>query len=230
MGQEIVEGKPSIEWKAFFAAIEHEHREHVVTMLQEYDIGGFIVSFEIAEGVHLETNGQHMHFCVQINDKDYHSFSERLKRRFKLRGRAVKGAPAQFKCLTKIEKLDKMMAYTLKDGVYDSNLSEAQLKGLYEQSYQKKESRTLWERVITHLDKIPMEIDKEAWHNKYSQYINDLRKGIIEFHIRESTLKGLTKSSVEAACRKYIMYYATIPIEDKVDMVNWEFFSHHLIS
>lgn len=218
-----------MKWKAFFAAIEHEHRELVVTMLQEYDIGGYIVSFETAEGVHLETNGQHMHFCVQINDKDYHSFSERLKRKFKLRGRAVKGSPAQFKCLTKIENLEKMMSYTLKDGVYDSNMSEAQLKVLYEQSYQKKESRTLWERVIAHLDKVPMYPDKESLYNKYDQYINDLRKAIIEFHITEKTMKGLTKSSVESAARKYIMYHSHILHSDKVDLINWEFFSHHLI-
>lgn len=229
MGNEIVEGTPSIKWKAFFAAISHEHRESVVTMLQEYDIGGFIVSFETAEGVHLEVNGQHMHFCVQINDKDYHSFSERLKRKFKLRGRAVKGAPAQFKCLTKIENLEKMMSYTLKDGVYDSNMSEVQLKALYEQSYQKKESRSLWDRLIEYLDKVPMYPDKESMYNKYSQYINDLRKAIIEFHIKEKTMKGLTKSSVESAARKYIMYYSPIHFEDKVDLINWEFFSHHLV-
>ncbi len=215
----------SLPWKAWFAAIAHEHEQEVSTLLNEYNIGGYIIGLETTEDSHKETNGEHMHFVAQISNQDYHNLSERLKRKYKLRGKALKDKPRQFGCVTKIENLEKLKAYTLKDGKFKSNLTEKELKQLIDISYRKESVHTLWDKLVAHLDKVHCAPSDIYVNNKYSCYINDLRRSVIEFHVQNYTQKGLSRSAVESAARKYIMYHSKIDEPTKVELVYAEFFS-----
>ena len=61
-------------------------------------------------------------------DSDYHSFAQRVfKKKHGLRGRAVKGDPRQYGRLKHIENLQRLKAYTIKDGNYRTNLSDVEI-------------------------------------------------------------------------------------------------------
>lgn len=129
---------PKLPYQAFMGAIKHTHREEIKEILQEYNIGKYIISNEISKDSHLETNGEHLHFVVEMSNEDYHRFSKRVFiDKFQLRGRATKDKPRQYGKVSKIKNIEKMKAYSLKDGDYISNLDPKELDQLYQQSYKK---------------------------------------------------------------------------------------------
>lgn len=233
MGLELnVVAVEPLPWKGFFAAIKHEAKDDVFDMLQEYKIGGYVIGYETSSDAHQETQGQHMHFVVQMSNQDYHNFSERLKRKYNLRCKALKDKPRQFGALKKIEKLEKLKAYTIKDGDYRSNLSEKELEKLTEMSYKKQTIHTEWENLVEHLHAVgwptgpSAQVFINAGAGAFAEYARALRRAIIEYHVVNKTQKGLTKSSVESAQRKYVMYHARgLRDEDRVKMIFDEFFS-----
>jgi len=228
-----VQAPEPLPWKGFFVGIKHIHKDDVFNLLMEYKIGGYIIGYETAPDSHLETDGEHSHFILQISPQDYHNFSERLKRKYKLRLKALdKKRPRQFGALTKIEKLDKLKAYTLKDGDYKSNLSEKELKELAGMSYRKETIHTLWDKLVEHLHQVPYPTGPctqtfiNAGRGTSDEYARALRRAIIEFHVVNKTNKSLTKTTVESAQRKYIMYHAKgLPDNDRVSIIFDEFFS-----
>lgn len=228
---EVQEAEP-LPWKGFFAAIRHEHKDEVFDLMDEYKIGGYIIGYETTPNAHQETEGQHMHFVVQISNHDYHNFSERLKRKYNLRAKALKDKPRQYGALTKIEKLEKLKAYTLKDGDYKSNLSDKELKELSGMAYRKETIHTQWEKLVEHLHQVPWPTGPcaqtfiNAGRSTFDDYARALRRAVIEFHVVNKTQKSLTKSSVESAQRKYVMYHArSLPDHDRISIIFDEFFS-----
>lgn len=232
-------------YMAFMAVIEHKHYEEVKDILFQYDIGKYIIAKEISKTAHTETNGEHIHFMVEMTDKDYHRFSKRVFiDRFNLRGRASKGKPRQYGKVKQIENVEKMKQYTLKENEYESNLSEEELKLLFEKSYKKADEIDEQEELFRYLGKIKMEeIDKlnggthygdglvqpEWEHNQYINYCR-LCKGVIKFYIEKNkSRRGLTKASVEGIVRKYIMYiYAEMDNDDKAEWIYNALFSKYI--
>lgn len=232
-------------YKAFMAAISHKNYQEVKDILFQYDIGKYIISKEISKTAHTETNGEHIHFMVEITDKDYHRFSKRLFiDRFNLRGRASKGKPRQYGKVKQIDSIEKMKTYTLKEGDYESNLSEEEVKLLFEKSYRKKDEVDEQEELFRYLGKIKLkEIDtlngsihygewKHVPEWEHNQYINYCRlcKGVIKFYIETNkSRRGLTKSSVEGIVRKYIMYiYNDMDNECKAQWIYDALFSKYI--
>uniref|UniRef100_UPI004048A5D7 hypothetical protein n=2 Tax=Pseudomonadati TaxID=3379134 RepID=UPI004048A5D7 len=199
-------------WIAFMAAIKHEHREYMLNVLQEYDIGYYIVSFETSTSSHAETDGQHMHFVVQMKEKDYHTLTIRVfKKKFGLRGRAFEGKPRQYGKVKEIENLDKMKAYTLKEGDYVTNLADAEVEKLYAMSKSKQEEEEQEDALMEHLSKIELRTILIASpcrdHDMDINYTR-LCKGVIDFYIEyNKSRKGLTRNGIEGIARKYIMYH-----------------------
>ena len=210
-------------YKAFMAVIEHKYAQEVGDILFQYDIGKYIIAKEKSNTSHQETNGEHLHFMVEMTDKDYHKFSKRVFiDRFKLRGRATKGKPRQYGKVKQIENVEKMKAYTLKEADYVSNLSDEELKMLFEKSYKKAEEIDEQEELFKYLGTINM-LDGTPYTNgnkvyvdgyqkeeyEQNQYINYCRlcKGVIKYYIKlKKSRRGLTKASIEGIVRKYILY------------------------
>lgn len=154
---------------AFMAAIKHTNVDYVVDTLQEYNIGTYIIGLENAEGVHSETEGEHFHFLVEMSPEDYHKFAKRVFiDKFKLRGRATKGKPRQYGKLTKIDNLEKMKAYTVKDSNVRTNLNDEQLEKVKETSFKKIDIVSDAKKTLQYLDTIQL----EAWHHEDSNWLN----------------------------------------------------------
>ena len=232
-------------FKAFMAVIEHKYAHEIKEILSQYDIGKYIIAKETSKTAHTETNGEHFHFIVEMTDKDYHRFSKRLFiDRFNLRGRATKDKPRQYGKVKQIDNLEKMKSYTLKENDYDSNLSDEELKILFERSYKKKDEIDEQEELFRYLgENIKLEtIDKyngkqhyqdglvhpEWEHNEYINYCR-LCKGVIQFYIETNkSRRGLTRASVEGIVRKYIMYiYDEMDNDHKAEWIYNTLFSKY---
>ena len=108
-----------------------------------------------------------MHFLVEMTPEEYHRFSKRVFiDKFKLRGRAKKGNPRQYGKVSKIENVEKMKQYTLKEGDYISNLSPEELQDLYEKSYKKAEDIDDIQELYKYLGTLKLyDIDKKRFNN-----------------------------------------------------------------
>jgi len=239
-------GTKELPYQAFMAAIKHEHREEVKNILLEYNIGAYIIANEISKSSHQETNGEHIHFVVEMTPEEYHRFSKRVFiDKFKLRGRAAKGKPRQYGKVNKIDNVEKMKIYSLKEGDYISNLSSQELETMYEKSYKKAEDTDDMEKLYEYLGETNLyEIDKKDlttiktqyghWELDYEnkQYQNYCRlcRRVIKYYIENNkNRRGLTKTSIECIVRKYIMYiYEDMDNDDKTEWLYNSLFNKYV--
>lgn len=161
--------------------------DDVKDMLNEYTVDQYIIALE-------NKPYRHFHVCVQMTTKDYNAFVKKhLKDRLKLRGRAINGQPRQYGRVLGIKKPDKMIAYTLKQGVYISNVEEDQLKPYKSMSYVKDSGDN--DREIR--DKMREYLDKTYYKDHYTD-VEDikLKKAIIHFLLKEK-IRIRTSSQVD---------------------------------
>lgn len=148
----------------------------VLEMLREYDIGDYVIALE-------QQPYRHFHICVEMDTKAYNAFVKKhLKDRLKLRGRAINGLPRQYGRVLGIKKPDKMLAYTLKQGIYKTSLPEEELKVYKDMSYTKDSGDV--DREIR--DNLREYIDK-TYYKDHFKYVHDehLKKAIIRFLLQE---------------------------------------------
>jgi hypothetical protein len=123
-----------MDYIAFMCHTTHEHFDYLEDTLQEYNIGTYFIGYE-------EKPYEHYHFLVQMDNADYVKFRKRVFiDKLKLRGKPGGGQPRQYGKVTKIEDLEKMKSYTVKEGLFRTNLDdEDELKEIIEKSFSKQE-------------------------------------------------------------------------------------------
>lgn len=148
----------SITGMEYFAGMFHIQRsefDHIEkTLTDKYSVGGYLIGFE-------EQPYPHFHILAQLETKKlWTNFTKHLVEKYKLRGKAQKNAPRQYGTLKTIKDLEKLKSYTIKDGDYRSNLSEADLKQYFDKSFKKENDKTFLDELIEHLDNIKEDIFK----------------------------------------------------------------------
>ena len=186
---------------AFFAAIKHEHSEYVYNTIKKYDVGDIIIGLETSIDSHVQTNGEHMHFCVQMTEQTYHSICKVIfKTKFKLRGQAKDGQPRQYGKVKDIKDLNLMIAYTIKDGNIITNIPDERIEEYKKLSYKKTPvKKDILEELFTHLDKTIKYQTIDSCDVEI-QVIGFLRE-----HYKKSR-KAITASMVSAYANKYRLY------------------------
>lgn len=162
--------------------------EDVKDMLSEYSsTGNYIIALE-------NEPYRHFHICVEMDTNDYNAFVKKhLKDRLKLRGRASNGQPRQYGRVLGIKKPDKMIAYTLKQGVYQSNIPDDQLKDYKAMSYVKDTGDN--DREIR--DKMRDFLDKTYYKDQFKEVKDEaLKKAIIHFLLKEK-IRIRTSSQID---------------------------------
>jgi len=130
-------------WISFMAHIPHDEQEYLEETLKEYDIGKYVIGMEHADSV-----GEHFHFLVQFTDADYHKYSKRVfKDKFNLRGQNRGGKCKQYGKLKEIRDLEKMTAYTVKDGNVITNMTDKEIQKYTELSYKKTDKLELLDEI-----------------------------------------------------------------------------------
>ena len=195
------------EWLAFFATIKHEYFEEVKDVLLSYSsVGGYIISKEISSETHKETNGEHMHFIVRMSKDDYHRFSKRIfKDKFGLRGRAQTDLPRQYGRVKQIENLERMKAYTLKDGHFETNLSEEEIQHLVKLAAGCSKTIEFKDGLMNYLN--------EHWKG----YNTPLKELVLMYHIEQDNGMDCSLSSIDRYIRLYILYFSGLSTEQKLD-------------
>lgn len=211
---------------AFFCAIKHENRKYILETLLEYNIGTYIIGYEIAKGAHAESDGEHIHFYVEMSTKDYHKYAKRVfKDKFKLQGQARGGRPRQYGKVKKIESLEHMKIYTVKDGNVDTNLSEKELKDIMEKSHEKEDTFNLRDMCLNMMKKLVLEDWGE--HNSYMEYSLDreacfrnyraLERCIMEKCLKEGVMP-FSASMNKTIIKKYIFENCVLENYVKVEL------------
>lgn len=187
---------------AFMAAIPHEHLDFLVDTLQEYSsVSEYLIARETSATAHKETLGQHFHFLVMMNPTDYKNFSERIfRKKFSLRGQAKKGLPRQYGKIREIIDLERMGAYTCKDGDITTNMPDARIKAWAEASFKRDEERTFREKVFEYLDKEPDQENEEYKLAPWVQY------KVLEY-FREFSEKTPNRNSIVNITTQYMLHH-----------------------
>lgn len=144
-----------MEYYAGMFHIERTEYDHIEkTLTDKYSVGGYLIGFE-AEPY------SHFHILAQFGTKkQWTNFQKHLVEKYSLRGKAQKNAPRQYGAIKTIKDLEKLKSYTIKDGDYRSNLSEADLKQYFDKSFKKENDKTFLDELIEHLDNIEEDIFK----------------------------------------------------------------------
>ncbi len=143
-------------WTAWFMAIKHEKKEEVLKIWNEYlgeYVGKYLISTEVAEDKHKETDGEHYHFVAEISPKTYHKVTKRYKDKYNLKGQAKNGIGRQYGIVKEIKDIDRLIAYCMKDGQYETNFNEEELKKYenisFKPKYKQKDKNETFTQKIT---------------------------------------------------------------------------------
>ncbi len=197
-----------MEWHAFFGAIEHQYFEEVKEVLLSYPNEGYIISKEVSPDAHIETKGEHIHFLVNMKPDDYHKFAIRIfKKRFALRGRATEGAPRQYGKVKHIENLERMKAYTLKDGHFETNLSEDEIPKLQQLAKEEDKESVFKANLMKYL---------QANYTPTLYDSTDLYTCILEYFIAKGEGRDPSRAAVQRYCRIFITYFSSFSTEAKI--------------
>jgi hypothetical protein len=189
---------PQPYWQAFMGHIAHTEFEYLDEQMKKFE-APYVISAEVGKY-------EHFHFLTKITNKQYHNFCKRVfKDRYKLLGRATKNKPRQYGKVKDIKDLSRMMAYTLKDKNYKTNIPKDELetilkKKLEEVENTKTECREIKEKMLKYVDeKIPnLLID-----NPYQRHEKVIRISIIDFMITQKI--NIIRTTIE----RYYWYYVT---------------------
>lgn len=123
-----------MDYIAFMCHTTQEHFDYLEETLKEYNIGTYFIGYEAQPY-------EHYHFLVEMSNEDYVKFRKRVFiDKLKLRGQARQGQPRQYGKVNSIKDIEKMKSYTIKEGIYRTNLvSEDELKEILEKSFSKQE-------------------------------------------------------------------------------------------
>lgn len=131
---------------AFMCHLPESEYDFLESTLQEYNIHRYLIGYEASPY-------SHYHVLVQMTNEDYHRFAERVfRKKFKLRGKAINGNPRQYGKIKKIDDLEKMKSYTVKDGNYRSNMPESEVQQYFANSFKKEEKKKMYQEIFEHCE------------------------------------------------------------------------------
>jgi hypothetical protein len=186
-----------VKWTAFMGHVAHTEIENLKMEMEKFE-AHYVMSAEV--GAY-----EHFHFLAKITEKQYYNFCKRVfKDKYNLRGRAINDKPRQYGKVTKIKDLSKMMAYTLKDKNYITNMTQEEIEAILKSKIEdvkntkNSESREIKEKMIKYVDNKLKELlaDKKCYrHEKY------IRIAIISFLLEKKM------NIIRATIERYYWYY-----------------------
>lgn len=188
-----------MQYIAFFAALPHAYADYLEETLLEYSsVTQYIIGMETTPDTHQDSSGQHFHFFTDMSSKDYHTYSIRIFRnKYNLRGQAIKDHPRQYGKIKQIHDLDKMAAYTLKDGNIRTNMEKNIIAQYIALSHRKAREKDLREELFIFL-KSKNETDPYTLRTFILQYFRDRS---------DKTKKSLTRNIVHSYLISYMLYH-----------------------
>ena len=134
-------------WIACMAHIKHDQKDTIENYITNR-FTQYIIAYETSETV-----GEHIHFLLWSEEiDDYHKLAQNIfKRKYNLRGKATKGKCRQYGKVKKIEDIDRMMAYTVKDKNVTYKVDECNLNQIskaFATSFKKNDNLTRLNNIM----------------------------------------------------------------------------------
>lgn len=171
---------------------------------------------------HEEGKNSHFHFMVKITDQEYHNFcQDYFKKKYQLRGRAIKDKPRQYGKERNIKDLSRSMMYTLKDGNYRTNMDEDYIQKLYEESFKKDEKEKDKEKLFKHLEciKFTKPSYDDNWNkigeSKQIQILTAIYKYI---NTNKDCKLSLSRTAINNYYLSYLRITDNINMEEKISL------------
>jgi len=208
-------------YKAWYASILHTEESKVLKQLKSYkSVGTYIMSLEVCEKSHQATGGQHMHFLVEMDNKDFNAFRDWQKRHFSLQCKAEDSGARQFGKVKNIENLSRMAIYTVKHENVRTNMSDELLRLLVKQSFIKIDKKDEVKMLYKHLDdKIHIE-DGDHWMEMGG--IREVKKEIIRKILLEKYSTDLNAPTIDRVFRNWLKS------TDKIDTIQKQKIFFHI--
>jgi len=198
---------------SFMAVIKHDQIEYVQETIQEYDsVTEYLIGMETSADSHQDNSGEHMHFLVKMSDTHYKNFADRVfRKKFNLRGQARKGLPRQYGKIREIQDLEKMAAYTVKDGNIRTNMEDKDIQRWIELSFKKDADKEFRDMIYEYLDTCPapetindgFNVVANVDHSKPPQF---LRISILQY-FRENSNKIPNANTIKSFITGYMLYH-----------------------
>lgn len=172
-------------------------------MITDHDIGGYIIGHE---------TDPYDHFHVvfeELSENVYTNLNKKIVEKYKLRACSKKGIRKQYGKIRKIEDLDKLKSYTVKDGNFRTNLSDEEMKKVIENSFEKTRKKEWIDKVIKRLeeengDLFQHKSQPDHYGNvRWYEIDERLGKKVMEIHIKEnvkfsfSQIKSIVRYSLQ---------------------------------
>lgn len=213
---EPVQPAPPPKWIAFMFGIHHKHKQFLLDSLLKLDsVQKYIIGMETCPPPHHAlTQGQHFHFMVQMSDQDYHRYSQKMIKHFHLQGRAHQGVARQYGKVKEISNIEKMKAYSVKDGNVITNITEKELELLRALSHEKHAKQKFRQKLFEYLNKhylvwYETEFDEDPSNFSHHLKIGAMAKLIIKFYRENKEEKmPLSRSNIVSIISYFLMYHA----------------------
>lgn len=202
--------KDECSYKACFFAVRHENKDDLVTSLLKYDIGKYLIAMETADDSHHATNGQHFHILVQMSAENYHTWSQYIKRKYKLRGQSRDGNARQYGTLREIRDLEKLATYMCKDKNVISNMAQKDLDRWANASFKKDFKQIHYKNLMRYLqdrDKTKTNFDGST---EIGDGPTDIGLAIINYYRTNCKDMTLNPTTVKMYVYKYLLYYSSM--------------------
>jgi hypothetical protein len=169
----------------------HFDSNDILTALKGYPIGHYIIAKE-------EKPYIHYHVVVEMSSADYNAFiaqwvSQSAGGHWKLRGRIKDGKPKQYGKIKGIRTPDRLISYTVKQGLFITDVDKTWLQPYIDASFTKETGNC--DREIR--DKLREYLDKTYYSNHFTEVTDkNLKKAVIHFLLKEK-IRIRTSSQID---------------------------------
>lgn len=210
--------KHSIYMIFFFCALAHSEIDNFINFLTKYiDVSGrYLIGMETSKDTHPQTQGQHLHVCADLSQKQYDSFRKTiLVKHYGLQGQARDGNPRQYGVVKKVRDETKMLQYSVKDqNIRYLGITPEEIKSLIENSYKKTPIKDHLEIMMKQIqEKNPIKMSE---NNKIEADITQIEIMILTYYMDNDLKKVLNKASLKSLTTRYLMYYAKKQYKEQI--------------
>lgn len=193
-------------YQFLYAAIPHDASGQLIEYLETYITEGnsYIVALEKCQ-THKQTNGEHYHFALQMEEKKLQAFIKKvIKGIYNCTGKNGKGPYYGVQDIKKIRDTNKFLAYTCKDeNIIYKNIKPETIAEYIKKSFKKKED--IIDELMSHLSASKAEYI--ATQDTIST--SNIELEILRFHM----LKG--KRVCKSQIKNLVLTYLQLHMEDR---------------
>lgn len=198
----------------FFCAYHCDISAHLLSLESYIDASAsYICGLETSTDTHSEFEGQHIHICADMSEKQYDSFRKTyLVKKLKLSGQAQKGRARQYGKVRNLRDETRMLQYSVKDkNIYYRNYDLKTIQQLIHDSFKKTTKKDFITELMEHLQEL--NFYAEDPNGLFRLEIHLVEVAIIKYYIQNKIMKPLSKSQIKSLTTKYLMYYHKIAFD-----------------